>query len=290
MNKVPLSRRVRARRGLAMIETVMALPFLLIVLALVIFFGFGMIRLQRIASVDRYEAWRAQAYAPGPHIPAVNTDGGANERYNTDEVRSAFYGRDAPRDLVAQVSIPDDSAANEAAEALMGAIANAGANEQYAAAILRSPRSGLPISRRVTLHAEHAARSKFEESMSRVFEHHHTRPDGDWRYVNDVLDLPNEQWYDRTGDDVLPLYPSGTLASGIDRPRRLATPALAVRDVAFRGQSGFAGLDDLLEPLSGINPLARTIQSFYLRVPGYRGPKLPTRAERDGDGEWVFTY
>ena len=51
-----------------MTETVLVMPFLIVIFALLIYFGRGMVRVQHTQIMDRYEAWRqASADAPGPH-------------------------------------------------------------------------------------------------------------------------------------------------------------------------------------------------------------------------------
>ena len=52
-------------RGSAMTETVLVLPLIFIVLALLFFFGLAMTRLQRSSVTDRYEAWPSGAIRAG---------------------------------------------------------------------------------------------------------------------------------------------------------------------------------------------------------------------------------
>ena len=64
-----MNHRHRQRNfGSAMTETVLSLPLILLILALLVFFGLNMQRLQRVAVVDRYEAWRQIVDAPGPNV------------------------------------------------------------------------------------------------------------------------------------------------------------------------------------------------------------------------------
>ena len=58
----PRARAAARQRGAVMIETVLALPFFLLILSLIIFFGFQMKRLQKAAVMDRYDAWQYAAW------------------------------------------------------------------------------------------------------------------------------------------------------------------------------------------------------------------------------------
>ena len=72
-----------------MIEALLVLPLILFVLSLVVYFGFAMERMQRGMMIDRYEAWRGSAKAPGPAT-------GINANSSTDELRDTFFAGDDP--------------------------------------------------------------------------------------------------------------------------------------------------------------------------------------------------
>ncbi len=265
-------KRLRGCGGTAMIETVLALPFLLVIFALVIFVGFSMVRLQKAASVDRYEGWRAQAYAPGPEARPILAGDGAVERYDTRELRQVFYAGDPVRSLGVRSDAAYIGGVDTATAALVEAVEADRLEKRYAEALLTEGGEGsLPRSRVVRLTTEHAARSRFERAFSSAMSHDFGRADGDWRYINDVLDLPKEVWFDRRSGGVeLPLY------GGAAHPQRVVTPSIAVRGLAMDA------LDEVVAPLARINPVAAMMQDFYLRVPGYRGPKLPGDWTREG--------
>lgn len=50
--------RIRGRRGAAMIEFVVVMPFLALILGLTFFFGYAMKNQQRVLTAARYQAWR----------------------------------------------------------------------------------------------------------------------------------------------------------------------------------------------------------------------------------------
>lgn len=55
------------RRGTAMAETVLALPFLMLILLFILYFGRSSVRVERTHIMDRYDAWRQAGHGPGPH-------------------------------------------------------------------------------------------------------------------------------------------------------------------------------------------------------------------------------
>lgn len=271
------------RRGVAMIETVLALPFFLVILALVIMVGFWMVRLQKATQLSRYEAWRAQAHAAGPHAPPVFADDGSLANFNPGQLRNALYFNDPPNSFQVRRGTAAESGVDLAA-ALLAEAATADLEQVIQDRVLkRLPNelltSGvgvLPRSRLVDIRTDHSARSAFQGQFDQDMAHASSRADGDWRYVDDALDLPVEQWFNRAAGAWEPLYasPSG------DRPRRVTTAAIAVRDLVINE------FDAMVAPFAGGNPIAAMIRDFYLRVPGYRGPKVPT-GWRQGD---VYTY
>ena len=53
-------------RGTAMAETILALPFLMLILLFLVYFGRNSVRVERTHMMDRYEAWREAGHGPGP--------------------------------------------------------------------------------------------------------------------------------------------------------------------------------------------------------------------------------
>ena len=53
------------QRGSVMAEAVLVMPLLMVVFALVVFFGFGMMRYERDSMMDRYAVWRDVVDGPG---------------------------------------------------------------------------------------------------------------------------------------------------------------------------------------------------------------------------------
>ncbi len=88
-----------------MTEMVLVLPLLVFVLALLLLFGRAWVRVQHATVMDRYEAWRQAAHAPGPHAVDPGPNEAMNQMFfagNADEVEyqgSRFFPPDATEDL-----------------------------------------------------------------------------------------------------------------------------------------------------------------------------------------------
>jgi hypothetical protein len=127
-------RRLRRRRGTALIEFIMAVPFFALLMGLTFFFGWSMKNQQHVRISDRYVAWRDVRVG----------------RYDPNDLNEKFYGGTATSVDVARGGGPDrtledlaDEASNNSAEA--GTLAEE-------CAVNRWPRG-----RRVEIHAEFPA-------------------------------------------------------------------------------------------------------------------------------------
>lgn len=81
----------RRARGAAMIETVFVAPFLLLLLALVIFFGRMMVQAQHTQVAARHETWRSVTGAPGPATSHRPEDG----LLHNWQINDTFFARRA---------------------------------------------------------------------------------------------------------------------------------------------------------------------------------------------------
>ncbi len=154
--------------GTAMAETVLVLPFVLVVLALLFFFGMSFSRVERGAVMDRYEAWRHVARAPGPAA------GGDDAVLNS----LAYGGNAATLDITRTRDFPPD-----ATELWHEAAANANAD---AGPLVQGMLDQLPTGVRVTQHVKHASTVPLYQKLMGTVHHQHTRLDGDWRFVNGI--------------------------------------------------------------------------------------------------------
>ncbi len=263
-----------------MMETVLVLPLVLVVLALLFFFGQAMTRLQRSSVTDRYEAWRQTQYAPGPGAEFAKNP---VEFGNANMLDQAFFAGNAsdlsvadragrvnisePSDLVADsargIAPPSDSPVYDPDVA----------GDMILARHLRSPAWW-----RIDLATEHTSSVPLYQRFAGPVLHQHTVIDGDWSYGS---------WIEQE-----------------HRGDRAQLGDILVNDVHFIGDDdeqpptndGLADLDDGLRPHGVIgvyetfyqdfdpvlremdvqqdNPIAHSVRLIYLSFAGYRGPQV----------------
>ncbi|MEX2216234.1 MAG: hypothetical protein WD768_19140 [Phycisphaeraceae bacterium] len=96
-------RHLRRTRGTAMAESLLALPFLMLILLFIIYFGRNSVRVQRTHVVDRYEAWREAGHGPGPRAddvrghPQINDAFFANKSDSIGHSGSGYFPPEAPQ-------------------------------------------------------------------------------------------------------------------------------------------------------------------------------------------------
>lgn len=69
-------------RGTALFEALLALPFIMLILLFVVYFGQGSVRVQRTQVMDRYQAWQEAGHGPGPS---------ANDLRGNTQLNDTFY-------------------------------------------------------------------------------------------------------------------------------------------------------------------------------------------------------
>jgi hypothetical protein len=232
-----------------MSEFILVLPFLLLILMLLFYFGRGMLRVQHTQVMATYEAWRLSAPVRDqqdnePVLPQPEADSHA-------AMNAAFFGGNA-QEMDFNVSgwfWPD---ANNALEA---------------AASSYDPDAG----ELVGLHT----RGDGGVRVAATVRHQESRPL--WERFNRTLSarrvLFGTDWAFVHGWQVNRQPPSPDDHVWSYDPHRRAAPSVmtAVRDRYF------TALDQRLEVLTTgtpPNPLASGIRGLYLGEPGYRGPKV----------------
>ncbi|MEM6854276.1 MAG: hypothetical protein AAF593_07695 [Planctomycetota bacterium] len=240
-----------------MIEALLVLPLILFVLSLVVYFGFAMERMQRGMMIDRYEAWRGSAKAPGPAT-------GINANSSTDELRDTFFAGDDPTLRFEPSDFFPSEPSNALQELAAAESVEAGQlSDQYYQQFPRgrsmrffvSAPDGVPL---------------WERLLPGSIPHRHTVMDTDWRFMNYVIE--DGEWYDdRTRQYAL----IRDTADESALPIPSQTPSSAVRE-AF-----YADYDRRLDPLSIGNPLAERLQDFYLDYPRYWGPLVEPQIFRE---------
>ncbi len=248
-SRQPARRRGRCG-GVAMIETLLVLPMVLFVLALVIYFGFAMQRMQRATMMDRYESWRSAARAPGPAVDVTDTG-------DTRQMRATFFRGDVPTLLTAEATEFFPREPSQAWE--RGAGLRAVGAQRLAARYF----TDLPRGRSMRFYTRHRSDVRlWERLFPGSIVHRHTVMDTQWRFVNHVID--GTRWYDDrigayrpTRDSVMPTL----------------DPGYSVRE-AF-----YSDFDRRLAVFASSNALAEAIQNFYLLYPRYRGPHIDLQWE-----------
>jgi hypothetical protein len=159
--------------GNAMIETVLVLPLLLLITALVFFFGRGLVRAQHAQVMAGYGAWRTAAEAPDPSTDAqLNTVFFAD---HADEVASVAWGE----------------ALADAPDLLTTAAGNRTPDAQLLAQEVFERLPGPACARYKTTHRNSVP---LFERFSGPLRLSHTRPGNDWRYANGMVDMQDHSW------------------------------------------------------------------------------------------------
>jgi len=254
-------------------ETVLVLPLIFVILALLFFFGQSMTRLQRSSVTDRYEAWRQTQYAPGPgaefgKLPCEFGD--------ADLLNQAFFASNASDLSVASragrvnVSEPTDIVADAATGIAppsdIPAYDPVVAGEMVEQRHLRSPAWW-----RVDLATEHTSSVPFYQRFAGAIKHQHTIIDGDWSYgswIEQINRGDREILAETLEDDVYFIGDRGDILPDLDN--------LRPHGVMGVYEAFYDDFDSVLEQMDeqSDNPIAHSIRMIYLNTGGYRGPQV----------------
>lgn len=232
--RINLNRAMRHRGGTVMIETLMALPMIMLVLGLIFYVGRAMSRLQGAEVMSRYETWRQADRVPdavGPHTDNATGNVLMNQAFlagRADHIDHAVEDRfptDAIDDLESTMHMR-----SEAAERL-----------------LRALRENLPHGRTTRQETRYHSGSRLGHLFDGPIRKAHTRADHDWRFANG--------WEAQT----TPWTPAAPYAHNLP----------AIRDVFFPDED-----ESLRALAEDGNALAGAIRQLYLRHAGYRGPTV----------------
>jgi len=232
-----MSLRTAGRRCLAgtvMIETLLALPLIMLTLGLLFYAGRGMTRLQGAQVMSRYETWRQADRVPdaaGPHTDPSTGNILMNDTF--------LAGRAATIDHTVEDRLPTDTVTT-----LRAAVAD---RSLEAERLLLALLADLPHGRTTVHEVHHITPSRLGRLFDGPIRQGHTRADHDWRFVNG---------WDHTTS---PWTPSSPHAGNLR----------ALRDVFFADYD--QGLQGLAE--TG-NPLAEALRQLTLQHEGYRGPTV----------------
>jgi hypothetical protein len=246
-----------------MTEMLLAMPFLLVILSLLILFGRDMVRVQRAGVLDRSRAWQAVGRGPGP---------GATPR----QMNRMFYGGNAADvDAEEEVRFPATGA-----EALVDA---AEAVDPQAALLARRLLELLPSGRQVRVKVRHANNVPFWEQFQGPIRHRHLRLEHEWRYANGWREVDGQPWRDGAHD--WPWQHGDPARDSAWAPAWQAWPSHADWHPAGPGASSvaavrdtfFAPFETALGELGGVpaaTPLADLIRGLARVDAPYFGPAV----------------
>jgi hypothetical protein len=221
--------------GTAMAEMILVLPLLMIVLALLLYFGRGVVRTQHAQVMDRYEAWRQARGAPGPR---------ADSAAGNEQLNQTFFGSNA-----AGIEYEgSDAFPSRATDQLIQAAAARNVPAEYRLSQLIDATIGYnDRGRTVRMTTSHADRARIWQRYNQPTRHQHTRIGNDWAHVNGWTAAST---------------PAGWRRSGPFGPNVLPP----IRDIYWP--------DFDAELNNTANPLAEAIRGLYLGAEGYAGPAV----------------
>lgn len=257
-----------------MTETVLVLPLIFVVLALLFFFGQAMTRWQRSSVTDRYEAWRQAQYAPGPGLSfdkdsfSFGSAGLLNDAFFAGNADSLDVGDRAGR---VNIQEPTDLIAEEASS--IASVNHpttydpASAEDYVRALYLRSPAWW-----RIDLSTEHESDVPLYQRYAGAVRHQHTVIDGDWTFAFWV-----EQEKRGVRSDIDPVLNDDVYLDNLDRDHDGLVDLYDYRPYALKGIY-YTYYEDLDQPIEALeeqdNPLASAVRGIYMNLPDYVGPQV----------------
>jgi hypothetical protein len=245
-----------------MTETVLVMPFMFVVLSLLLFLGWGMERMHRAVLIDRYDAWRQAAMAPGPH-----REGPQHGQFN-----STFFHNNAEEVDAVPAEQPTFDVPRYWEQVV-------GQGNGRAGQFVEEAHGDLPMIRQSRFKTTHSTNIPFWNKINgdKAIDHQHTRLGHDWRFVNHVLEYEgdhDQRWFSASARTWRTLRKRPDAA-------RPTVPTL-LRTEAMK-DTYFQPLDDQVQPVARRgNGLGRTWRALYMAHPAYYGPRLPE--------EWVDNY
>lgn len=260
-----------------MTETVLIMPFVVLVLMLIVYLGWNFRRLAQVTNMDRYVVWGE--VTPGTTGPGLGESGQMNE---------AFFGLNADQALDIN-RLADDAGYIPEGHITLRDEQTDETYTYYDEFLDRNP-TGLR-QRHDTTHAQSVNTDLLGLSELTRNGDGHSRMDGDWRYAREVFRY-NGRWIYGTGGLDREPPRSASDPDGDPRPSIIDDEPGDGRDLSYYHVSKamslnevfFIELDEGLRPYqdSG-NLLARNIREFYLAYPEYRSPDVRDPAPNSGN-------
>lgn len=263
------------RRGAAMTEMVLVLPLLVFVLAMMIFFGRGMVRAQRALVMDRYATWRTVYGAPGPQFAA---------QPGTTSYNETFFAGQAS---AIEMSL-DDELPKEAEDDMLDAVADVDNGDTLA--MVTEIYTLLPGGLTTRFETTHENTVAIFQPFEGPLNHRHTRAGNDWKFTNSFRDIEGVMWKDFYNDPRAPrAFAPEDAAMGEWQPWgghvNWWPGGLPVSLLLAIRESLYDDLDSSLEKIeNNNNPLARELREIFVREPGYRGATVHWTDADDSSG------
>ena len=223
-----------------MAEMVLVMPLLLVILSLLFFLGWGMLRMQRTTLVDRYEVWREASDGTGP---------GADPATREDQLNDTFFmGEAGSIDLVTRTAFGDQDGRVELERAARRLSTDAGDLSREIVDPLVAGRGGVA---QVQMPVVGNLWSRFDDTTAA----RHARLEHEWPYAHGLRLDPARS---TTG------WMQGWRYHAPHTHTRTALPDLF-----------WQPFDRRLEGYENTgNDIARILRSFYRTHPRYRGPDV----------------
>ncbi|MEM7683053.1 MAG: hypothetical protein AAF288_13955 [Planctomycetota bacterium] len=258
MRSVPRPDRrklARARRGTAMSETLLVLPFLLVIFSLMFFLGLNLKRLERATMLGGYEARRQAVVGEGP--------GGtlATERTAFGEL---FF--ESQERLDVEVLDQDDFPLAEDLEDAWRTAVAAAPSESGADDLLTQYLDRVPAGRSVRVRLNTDDRIPlWSELTDPVLEHRTAMVGSQWRFA------------DAVGEEANPF--GGVYRTQADLEFGSRRDLFAARLLGDAWLDQYApGFRDAVQPMADAGNLyAAAVMNWMLGSPSYAGPNLPTQ-------------
>ncbi len=244
-----------------MTEMVLVLPLIVFVLAMMLFFGRGMVRAQHALVMDRYATWRSVYDGPGPQWMIVP----GTQAYN-----ETFFGGKA-----SQITRwLDDEFPKDAEDEIIAVVSEAGPE---AADLVNTVYEMLPGGQTTGFATEHTNTVAIYKPFEGAIRHRHTRAGNDWKFTNSFRDVEGRRWRDFRNDPrPAREFPPDDAVMGQWQPwpshGNWWPGGLPVSILMAMREGLYDDLDQALENIqNNDNPLAGELRELFVREPGYRG-------------------
>lgn len=255
--------RTTTSRGAVMSEFVLVLPLMVLVLALLFYFGHLLVQAQHTSVMTRYETWRQVQDAPGPRADEALNHPQLNQAFHRDEADRLHHARGDdyfPQQPYDEMIEAADELTDDAGELTDAMIHRTNGEHRFS----RGRRNAFTVQFDAQADRwDRLSRGRFGNPSDAPFLRTHVRIGTNWLYTND--------W--RAGGPNWPDVGGGS-------PHHFR----AARDVFFDDfDAALDAVDLSTDPEYGDEPsgpdvpgdtLAGFVRGMYLNSPDYRGPRV----------------